>query len=223
MIGKFIVFEGVEGGGKTTQIELLRDWLLGKGESSQVWSKSIDLEVVITREPGGTKLGKALRELLLSPDVLAEKIKETAELLLYAADRSQHIEALIKPCLERGAIVLCDRFIDSTIAYQGYGRGLNLELIKQLNYIATGGLESDLTLWLDIDVEIGLARAKNRGKIDKMEQANIEFHRRVQRGYQELSKNNSLIVGINANLTREEVQKQIQGIIMQKLVEWSYI
>jgi dTMP kinase len=223
MIGKFIVFEGVEGGGKTTQIELLRDWLLGKGESSQVWSKSIDLEVVITREPGGTKLGKALRELLLSPDVLAEKIQETAELLLYAADRAQHIEALIKPCLERGAIVLCDRFIDSTIAYQGYGRGLNLELIKQLNYIATGGLESDLTLWLDIDVEIGLARAKNRGKIDKMEQANIEFHRRVQRGYQELSKNNSLIVGINANLTREEVQKQIQGIIMQKLVEWSYI
>lgn len=223
MIGKFIVFEGVEGGGKTTQIELLRDWLLGKGESSQVWSKSIDLEVVITREPGGTKLGKALRELLLSPDVLAEKIQETAELLLYAADRAQHIEALIKPCLERGAIVLCDRFIDSTIAYQGYGRGLNLELIKQLNYIATDGLESDLTLWLDIDVEIGLARAKNRGKIDKMEQANIEFHRRVQRGYQELSKNNSLIVGINANLTREEVQKQIQGIIMQKLVEWSYI
>lgn len=223
MIGKFIVFEGVEGGGKTTQIELLRDWLLGKGESSQVWSKSIDLEVVITREPGGTKLGKALRKLLLSPDVLAEKIQETAELLLYAADRAQHIEALIKPCLERGAIVLCDRFIDSTIAYQGYGRGLNLELIKQLNYIATGGLESDLTLWLDIDVEIGLARAKNRGKIDKMEQANIEFHRRVQRGYQELSKNNSLIVGINANLTREEVQKQIQGIIMQKLVEWSYI
>lgn len=223
MIGKFIVFEGVEGGGKTTQIELLRDWLLGKGESSQVWSKSIDLEVVITREPGGTKLGKALRKLLLSPDVLAEKIQETAELLLYAADRAQHIEALIKPCLERGAIVLCDRFIDSTIAYQGYGRGLNLELIKQLNYIATGGLESDLTLWLDIDVEIGLARAKNRGKIDKMEQANIEFHRRVQQGYQELSKNNSLIVGINANLTREEVQKQIQGIIMQKLVEWSYI
>ncbi len=223
MIGKFIVFEGVEGGGKTTQIELLRDWLLGKGESSQVWSKSIDLEVVITREPGGTKLGKALRELLLSPDVLAEKIQETAELLLYAADRAQHIEALIKPCLERGAIVLCDRFIDSTIAYQGYGRGLNLELIKQLNYIATGGLESDLTLWLDIDVEIGLARAKNRGKIDKMEQGNIEFHRRVQQGYQELSKNNSLIVGINANLTREEVQKQIQGIIMQKLVEWSYI
>jgi len=223
MIGKFIVFEGVEGGGKTTQIELLRDWLLGKWKSGQVCSKFIDLEVVITREPGGTKLGKALRELLLNPDVLTENIQETAELLLYAADRAQHIEALIKPCLERGAIVLCDRFIDSTIAYQGYGRGLNLELIEKLNYIATGGLKSDLTFWLDIDVEIGLARAKNRGKIDRMEQANIEFHRRVQQGYQELAKNNSLIVRIDANLNQEKVQEQIQAIIMEKLVEWKYI
>ncbi|NEQ37438.1 MAG: dTMP kinase [Okeania sp. SIO3I5] len=223
MIGKFIVFEGVEGGGKTTQIELLRDWLLGKGQSGQILSKSIDLEVVITREPGGTKLGKALRELLLNPDVLTEKIQETAELLLYAADRAQHIETLIKPYLEKEAIVLCDRFIDSTIAYQGYGRGLDLELIQQLNYIATGGLKSDLTFWLDIDVEIGLARAKNRGKIDRMEQANIEFHRRVQQGYQELAKNNSLIVRIDANLTQEKVQKQIQAIIIEKLVEWKYI
>ncbi|MDT9341296.1 dTMP kinase [Trichodesmium erythraeum 21-75] len=224
MIGKFIVFEGVEGGGKTTQIELLQDWLLETGESRQILPKSIDLdlEVVITREPGGTKLGKALRELLLSPDVLAEKIQETSELLLYAADRAQHIEALIKPCLERGTIVLCDRFIDSTIAYQGYGRGLDVELIKQLNYIATGGLKSDLTFWLDIDVEIGLARAKSRGNFDRMEQANIEFHRRVQQGYQELAKNNSLIVRIDANLTREKVQQQIQEIIMQKLVEWKY-
>ena len=223
MIGKFIVFEGVEGGGKTTQIELLQDWLLGKWKSGQICSNFLDLEVVIAREPGGTKLGKALRELLLNPDVLTEKIQETAELLLYAADRAQHIETLIKPCLERGAIVLCDRFIDSTIAYQGYGRGLNFELIEQLNYIATGGLKSDLILWLDIDVEIGLARAKNRGKIDRMEQANIEFHRRVQQGYQELAKNNSLIVRIDASLSQEKVQEQIQAIIMEKLVEWRYI
>ncbi|MCL2924007.1 MAG: dTMP kinase [Trichodesmium sp. MAG_R04] len=220
MIGKFIVFEGVEGGGKTTQIELLRDWLLGKEELRQILSKYIN--VVITREPGGTQLGKALRKLLLSSDVLAEKIQNTSELLLYAADRAQHVEALIKPCLERGAIVLCDRFIDSTIAYQGYGHGLDLELIQQLNYIATGGLKSDLTFWLDLDVEIGLSRAKNRGNFDRMERANIEFHRRVQQGYQELAKNNSLIVRIDANLTREKVQQQIQEIIMQKLVEWRY-
>ena len=222
MIGKFIVFEGVEGGGKTTQIELLRDCLLGKEELRQILSKYINEQVVITREPGGTKLGKALRKLLLSSDVLAEKIQNTSELLLYAADRAQHVEALIKPCLEKGAIVLCDRFIDSTIAYQGYGHGLDLELIQQLNSIATGGLKSDLTFWLDLDVEIGLSRVKNRGNFDRMEQANIEFHRRVQQGYQELAKNNSLIVRIDANLTREKVQQQIQEIIMQKLVEWRY-
>ncbi len=223
MIGKFIVFEGVEGGGKTTQIKLLENWLLGQGQWSQLLPKFIDLEVIVTREPGGTKLGKALRELLLNPDISGEQIQQKAELLLYAADRAQHIEALIKPCLERGAIVLCDRFIDSTIAYQGYGRGLDLELIQQLNNIATGGLKSDLTFWLDIDVEIGLTRAKSRGKIDRMEQANIQFHRRVQQGYQELAKNNPLIVRIDASLTTEKVQQQIQEILRQKFKEWAYI
>ena len=216
MLGKFIVFEGVEGGGKTTQIKLLRNWLLETWRSGKLFSKSLDLEVVITREPGGTQVGKALRELLLNADVSGAQIQEKAELLLYAADRVQHIETLIKPCLERGAIVLCDRFIDSTISYQGYGRGLDFSLIQQLNHIATGGLKSDLTFWLDIDVEIGLTRAKNRGKIDRMEQADIQFHQRVQKGYQELEKNNPLIVRIDANLTIEKVQQQIQEIIMQK-------
>ncbi|MGD1808654.1 dTMP kinase [Dapis sp. BLCC M126] len=223
MIGKFIVFEGVEGGGKTTQIQLLRNWLLEKLQSGQPLSKSPDLEVIITREPGGTKVGKTIRELLLNADLSGEQIQERAELLLYAADRAQHIETLVKPCLERGAIVLCDRFIDSTIAYQGYGRGLDLALIQQLNHIATGGLKSDLTFWLDIDVEIGLTRAKNRGKIDRMEQADIQFHQRVKKGYQELAKNNPLIVQIDANLTIEKVQQQIQEIIIQKLVKWKYI
>ncbi len=222
MIGKFIVFEGVEGGGKTTQIKLLRNWLLEKWQSGKLLSKSPHLEVIITREPGGTKVGKALRELLLNADVSGEQIQERTELLLYAADRAQHIETLIKPCLERGAIVLCDRFIDSTIAYQGYGRGLDLPLIQQLNHIATGGLKSDLTFWLDIDVEIGLTRAKNRGKIDRMEQADIQFHQRVKKGYQELAKNNPLIVRIDANLTIEKMQQQIQEIIMQKFQKWEY-
>ncbi|MGB3507679.1 MAG: dTMP kinase [Microcoleaceae cyanobacterium] len=221
MNGKLIVFEGVEGGGKTTQIQLLQNWLLEKGQSTPFLSKSLDLQVILTREPGGTKLGKALRGLLLDADVSGESIQERAELLLYAADRAQHIETLIKPHLERGAIVLCDRFTDSTIAYQGYGRGLDLELIQQLNHIATGELKSDLTLWLDIDVEIGLARAKNRGEIDRMEQADIEFHRRVKQGYQELAKSNSLIVRIDANLTIETVQQQIQEIMRRKLKEWS--
>ncbi|MDY7006618.1 MAG: dTMP kinase [Cyanobacteriota bacterium] len=220
MIGKFIVFEGVEGGGKTTQIQLLRDWLLAQKRSSELLSKLTDLEVIVTREPGGTKLGKALRELLLNTDVYEEQIQERAELLLYAADRSQHIENLIKPYLEKGAIVLCDRFTDSTIAYQGYGRGLDLELIQKLNHIATGGLKSDLTFWLDIDVKIGLTRAKNRGKIDRMEQADIQFHQRVQQGYQELAKKNPLIVRIDANLTTDKIQEQIQKVLRKKLIEW---
>ncbi len=220
MTGKFIVFEGVEGGGKTTQLELLRDWLLGKGQTSSILSKSPDIEVIVTREPGGTKLGAALRDLLLDTDVYGEKIQERAELLLYAADRTQHIEGWVKPHLERGAIVLCDRFTDSTIAYQGYGLGLDLELIQTLNQIATGGWKSDLTLWLDVDVEIGLTRAKNRGKIDRIEKADIEFHRRVQQGYQELAKNNPLIIRIDANLTRDKIQKQIQDVIKRKLIEW---
>ena len=220
MIGKFIVFEGVEGGGKTTQIQLLRDWLLEKKQSSELLSKFINLEVIVTREPGGTKLGQALRELLLNTDISGEQIQERAELLLYAADRSQHIENLIKPYLEKGAIVLCDRFTDSTIAYQGYGRGLDLELIQKLNHIATGGLKSDLTFWLDIDVKIGLNRAKNRGKIDRMEQADIQFHQRVQKGYQELAKSNPLIVRIDANLTMNKVQEQIQEVLREKLIEW---
>ncbi|NEQ75179.1 MAG: dTMP kinase [Okeania sp. SIO2C9] len=221
MIGKLIVFEGVEGGGKTTQIQLLRNWLLEKKQSSKLFSKFIDLEVIVTREPGGTKLGQALRELLLNTDISGEQIQERAELLLYAADRSQHIENLIKPYLKKGAIVLCDRFIDSTITYQGYGRGLDLDLIQKLNHIATGGLKSDLTFWLDIDVEIGLTRAKNRGKIDRMEQADIQFHKRVQQGYQELAKSNPLIVRIDANLTIDKIQEQIQEVLMKKLIEWA--
>ncbi|MEB3341173.1 dTMP kinase [Okeania sp.] len=220
MIGKLIVFEGVEGGGKTTQIQLLRNWLLDKCQLGKFLSKSLDLEVVVTREPGGTKVGKILRELLLNADVSGEQIQARAELLLYAADRAHHIDALIKPSLERGAIVLCDRFIDSTIAYQGYGRGLDLKLIQELNHIATGGLTSDLTFWLDIDVEIGLNRVKNRGKIDRIEQTNIEFHQRVKTGYEELAKNNSLMVRIDAHLTVEKIQEQIQEIMRKKLLEW---
>ncbi|NEP42292.1 MULTISPECIES: dTMP kinase [Okeania] len=221
MIGKFIVFEGVEGGGKTTQIQLLQNWLLYKKQSNKLLSKFIDLEVIVTREPGGTKLGQALRVLLLNTDISGEQIQERAELLLYAADRSQHIENLIKPYLEKGAIVLCDRFTDSTIAYQGYGRGLDLDLIQKLNHIATGGLKSDLTFWLDIDVKIGLTRAKNRGKIDRMEQADIQFHKRVQKGYQELAKSNPSIVRIDANLTIDKVQEQIQEVMRKKLIEWT--
>lgn len=207
MPGKFIVLEGVEGSGKTTQLQRLQQWLSPK------WPK----EVVITREPGGTQLGGELRQILLAHRD-GEPMQERAELLLYAADRAQHVEGWIKPQLAAGAMVLCDRYTDSTVAYQGYGRGLSLELISQINQLATNGLTSDLTIWLDIDVEIGLARAKQRGKPDRFEQANIEFHRRIQMGYQALAKaNRERIIRVDASLSVEQVSQQIQEIIRKVL------
>lgn len=206
MSGRLIVFEGVEGCGKTTQLQRCQEWLA-------------QLSLVVTREPGGTQLGLGLRQLLLSED--HGTIHNAAELLLYAADRAQHVEEVLKPQLRNGSIILCDRYTDSTVAYQGYGRGFSLSLINQLNLIATGGLLSDLTLWLDVDVEVGLERTKNRGRLDRIEQADLEFHRRVQQGYAQLAKaHQGRIVRVDANLDQENVQQQIQKIVSQRFTQW---
>lgn len=210
MNGKLIVFEGVEGCGKTTQMQLCSEWL-----------QSLNIPVVTTREPGGTQLGLHLRSLLLE-NTKDKAISATTELLLYAADRSQHVEQELLPSLKSGKIILCDRYIDSTIAYQGYGRNLDMNLIHQLNSIATSGLKSDLTLWLDLDVEQGMARKRKSGdKADRIEQEKIEFHRRVQKGYFEqaaLSPERNF--RIEAGLHKEEVRKQIQQVLTSKLEEW---
>ncbi len=176
-----------------------------------------------TREPGGTQLGLNLRSLLLE-NSKDKAITPTTELLLYAADRSQHVEQELLPNLKLGKIILCDRYIDSTIAYQGYGRNLDMNLIEQLNSIATLGLKSDLTLWLDLDVELGMARKQKTGeKADRIEQEKIEFHRRVQNGYKELLRScPERIFKIEANLNKESVQKQIQEILTSKLKEWEF-
>ncbi len=214
MNGKLIVFEGVEGAGKSTQMQRLIHWLQAKCFNIR--------SSVATREPGGTELGKELRSLLLEQRS-DELVSDRAELLMYAADRTQHVETFIKPKLAIGTMVFCDRFTDSTIAYQGYGRGLDLDLIKQLNEIATGGLQSDLTFWLDIDVEAGLARASARGKPDRMEQANLEFHQRVQQGFTDLARQNpDRIVRINGDRTQDEVAEEIQTIFSAKLAAWGY-
>ncbi|WP_373534752.1 dTMP kinase [Microcoleus sp.] len=214
MKGKFIVFEGGEGAGKTTQMQRLIHWLQA--------SCYLKVGLVATREPGGTELGKQLRHLLLKQDS-GELVSEMAELLMYAADRAQHVETFLKPELSKGTIVLCDRFTDSTIAYQGYGRGLKLNLIKQLNEIATGGLQSDLTLWLDIDVEAGLARVRARGERDRMEQADLNFHRLVQQGFGELAEEHkSRIVRINGDRPEDEVAQEIQAIVTRRLEDWGY-
>jgi len=215
MKGKLIVFEGVEGAGKTTQMQRLIHWL-----QTSYFPK---VRLVVTREPGGTELGKGLRHLLLKQDP-GESVSDRAELLMYAADRAQHVETFLKPELSKGTIVLCDRFTDSTIAYQGYGRNLNLNLIKQLNAIATGGLESDLTLWLDINVEAGLARVKARGERDRIEQADLKFHRLVQQGFADLAEEKgSRIVRINGDRNEDEVAQEIQTIVTSKLEAWGYL
>ncbi|WP_339460013.1 dTMP kinase [Nodularia spumigena] len=205
MAGKFIVFEGVEGCGKTSQMQLCCQWL-----------QNLGISVVVTREPGGTELGLHLRRLLLEK-VENQPIAEVTELLLYAADRSQHVEQELKPNLAAGKYILCDRYTDSTTAYQGYGRALNMSLINQLNYIATAGLESDLTIWLDVDVEVGLAR-KQGDKFDRIEQETIAFHRRVQQGYSELAGSYpSRIVRVDGSLSQAAVQEIIQEILREKL------
>lgn len=206
-MGLLITFEGVEGAGKTTQIERSRDWLQQYFEGK--------IPIIITREPGGTQLGQELRCLLLE----TARPTVTTELLLYAADRAQHVEEMLKPELERGAIVLCDRYTDSTIAYQGFGRGVDLKLIHTLNQIATGGLESHLTFWLDVNVEMGLQRAKKRGKpSDRMERSDLAFHQRVRQGFSQLAAQNPhRIVRIDSHPTASAVQSQIQQILRKFL------
>jgi dTMP kinase len=212
--GKLIVFEGVEGGGKTTQIKATQLWL-----QDLLNFASPQRNVIVTREPGGTQLGAKLRSLLLEYRGDAP-ILSTAELLLYAADRAQHVAEMLKVAIASGTIILCDRYTDSTIAYQGYGRGLDLNLIHQLNAIATAGLESDLTIWLDLDVEVGLSRTRGRGSNDRIEREAIEFHRRVQQGYLALAQQYPhRIVRVDASLSENAVQNQIQATLRQHLAE----
>jgi dTMP kinase len=212
MNGRLIVFEGVEGCGKTSQMQLCQEWL-----------QNLSISVVVTREPGGTPLGLELRRLLLEK-AENKTIFNTTELLLYAADRSQHVEEELKPNLEKGNIILCDRYTDSTIAYQGYGRGLDINLINVLNLIATGGLESDLTLWLDVDIEVGLSRKRADSNIaDRIELEAIAFHRRVQQGYAQLQASQDKIIRIDASLNKEAVQKMIQATLSDRLKAWDYL
>lgn len=226
MIGRFIVFEGVEGCGKTTQLQRLQSWLAdGPIHHSHGMDNSGGaLEILLTREPGGTELGRMLRGILLGQEnyTIDAAIDYRTELLLYAADRAQHVSEVLVPHLEKGGIVLCDRYTDSTIAYQGYGRGLDRTLIGQLNAIATHGLQSDLTLWLDLDVEIGLKRTQKRGAADRMEKSDLDFHRRVQRGFQDLAAAHPhRIERIDAEGEPEQVAQRIQTAILDRFSQWN--
>jgi dTMP kinase len=165
--GLFITFEGIEGCGKTTQIGLLADHLRDAGRS-----------VVLTREPGGTPIAEAIRAILLDP--AHDALSPTTELLLYAAARAQHVHQVIEPAVAAGSVVLCDRFADSTEAYQGGGRALSHKAIDILRDIATGGTVPDCTILLDLPAAEGLARTRNRGTLDRIEGEPIAFHERVR-------------------------------------------
>lgn len=173
--GSFITFEGPDGSGKTTNCLLAIKYLQKMG-----------YKVLHTREPGGTALAEFIRKLLLDPGT---RIVPLTELLLYAASRAQHVTEVIRPALARGEIVVCDRYADATVAYQGYGRKLNLKLIDTLNKIATDGLMPGLTILLDVPAKEGLSRAEKGGKKkDRLEREKISFHNRVRRGYLTLAK-----------------------------------
>ena len=173
MAGLFITLEGPEGAGKTTQLARLEARLRGTGR-----------RVTVTREPGGTPLGLRVREVVLDPALDMEPL---SEFLLYSASRAQLVHDVLRPALERGDVVLCDRYFDSSLAYQGAGRGLPLPLLRGLTREVTGGLTPDLTLLLDLDPAVGLQRAALRGQPDRLEKADLAFHQRVRAGFLELA------------------------------------
>ena len=194
--GYFITFEGGDGSGKSTQIALLRDWLVQAG-----------YDVILTREPGGTRISEKIRELILDPD--NQEMADMTEALLYAAARAQLVSQMIKPALEEGKVVICDRFVDSSIAYQAYGRGLG-DAVGVINTYAVDGCMPDLTVLLRLDPEKGSSRIADR-EHDRIEQAPDAFHRKVYEGYLELEKNYpDRIVGIDASGTIDEIAEEIR-------------
>lgn len=203
---QFITFEGGEGVGKSTNIEYCRQ-LLGKQ----------GFEVLVTREPGGTEIAEIIRdELLKKPH--KERMSDVTELLLVFAARAQHIEALVKPALDRGCWVLCDRFTDSTIAYQGYGRGIELELINQLKDIAQLGIEPNKTFLLDAPIDVGMGRAKARGPADRFEIEQLDFFTRVREGFLALAETSPQRVSIiNAAQELAQVQADLKSAIERML------
>lgn len=195
--GLFISFEGGEGAGKTTQIKLLAEALT----EQKYLVKAI-------REPGGTKVGELIREILLDP--ANDSMADRTEALLYAASRAQLIKEVINPLLEEGYIVLADRYIDSTIVYQGIVRGLDREAINQITAFATDGLMPDLTILLDLPSDAGLARRQASDKFDRLDQQGVDFHGKVELGYKELAQTNrDRIIIIKADRTIEEIHQEI--------------
>jgi len=210
---RLISFEGGDGSGKTTQLKLLDNYLASRGKSC-----------LSTREPGGTTLGEMIRKILLEAGKV--EIASPTELFLYLADRAQHVHEVIRPALASGRLVLCDRFTDSTLAYQGYGRGVDLDMLRRLNQVASHGITPDVTFLLDCPVEVGLSRTAQRNmnlksggsREDRFEQERADFHERVRRGFLELARAEpQRIYVLDASRPTEEVHHEIKKIVDEKL------
>lgn len=202
--GFFITFEGIEGSGKSTQIDLLALYLQEKG-----------YDVVVTRDPGGTELGDSIRNILLNPAF--SSMDSYTELFLYAASRTQLVTEVIEPALKAGKIVLCDRFTDSTIAYQGFGRGISFDRIETLNHWAAKEIFPQLTIILTIPAQDGLDRA-TKDSIDRIEEESIDFHQRVESGYKKLAQEHpGRICIIDASGDRGEIQQQVARVVEEFL------
>jgi len=204
----FITLEGPDGSGKTTQAHALAEWLRGQGR-----------HVVLSREPGGTDIGNQIRAVL--HDTGNTAMSAQTEILLYSADRAQHVAQLIRPALAAGQVVISDRYYDSTLAYQGYGRGLDLDQLRAITRFATGGLVPDLTLYLDITAQEGLARRQvGGGEWNRLDAEAIEFHERVRAGYLELiAQEPSRWVVIEAARPVEEVQAKLRRVVGARLAK----
>lgn len=204
--GFFIALEGGEGAGKSTQTKLLADYLRDQG-----------LEVVVTREPGGTPTAEKIRTLLLDPTIA--NMPATTEALLFAAARADHVANFIRPALERGAIVICDRYIDSSVAYQGIARGLGAEYVRNLSEWATGATLPNLTIYLNVPVEESTSRMDGT---DRMEVESFEFHQRVNAAFVEISQNNlASHITIDGTQSPEQISGEICAAVQQALNEKS--
>lgn len=202
----FITLEGVEGCGKSTLSKALKEKISGLGH-----------KLCMTREPGGSDLGQNLRAMLLHSE---QKIAPTAELFMFLADRAQHVQTIIRPALKRGEIVICDRYLDSTTVYQGYGRGFELENLHFLNQLATQGLYPNLTLLLDLEVEIGLSRANQRQQDQdegRFEAEELSFHKRIRQGFLDLAAREQRFVIIDASQSVDQVMEQAWQAVESRL------
>lgn len=204
MKGLFITFEGPDGSGKSTQITRLKEYLSSKG-----------YDVLLVREPGGTRISEQIRSVIL--DTENKGMHPICEAMLYAASRAQLTHQVIIPALNEGRMVIADRFVDSSIVYQGYARGLGEEMVATINSYATGGLAPDITFLINIPAEVGIARKNNQQKLDRLEEEGISFHKKVHEGYNRLKDKNNRIVEIDGTKSIDEIAREIEAIITERL------